>query len=136
MAKSSAEAEYRAMSSTTSELEWISHLLQDFHVCPSLLVTMHCDNKAAMHIAENLISHEITKHLRIDCHYTRDKILEVFLQTPYVPSKAQLADLLTKLLGELQHNLLTSRLGLLDSPPIPLSGGMLNISLVISQQGC
>jgi len=119
VAKSSAKAEYRAMSATTSELEWISHLLQDFHIPLSLPITMHCDNKAAMHIAANPVFHERTKHLRIDCHYTRDKIMEGFLQTAYVPSRAQLADLLTKPLGELQHHLLASRLGLLASPPPP-----------------
>jgi len=119
VAKSSAEAEYRAMSATTSELEWIVHLLHDFHVSPPLPITMHCDNKAAMHIAANPVFHERTKHLRIDCHYTRDKILEGFLHTAYVPSKNQLADLLTKPLGVLQHNLLTSRLGLMDSTPMP-----------------
>ena len=106
------------MSATTSELEWISNLLQDFHISPSLPFTMHCDNKANMHIAANSAFHERIKHLRIDCHYTRDKILEGFLQIAYVRSREQLADLMTKPLGELQHNLLTSMLGLMDSPPI------------------
>ena len=32
VAKSSVEAEYRAMSATTSELDWIAHLLQDLHL--------------------------------------------------------------------------------------------------------
>jgi len=123
VAKSSAEPKYRAMSATTSELEWISNLLYDFHLSLSLPITMHCDNKAAMHIAENPVFHEKTKHLRIYCHYIRDKILEGFLQTAYVRSKEQLADLVTKPLGELHHNLLTSRLGLLDSPLIPFGGG-------------
>jgi len=76
-----------------------------------------------MYIAENPIFHERTKHLRIDCHYTKDKILEGFLQIAYVPSKEQLANLMTKPLGELQHNLLSSRLGLVGSPPIPACGG-------------
>ena len=34
LAKSSAEAEYRAMSTTTSKLEWISYLLHDLHFTP------------------------------------------------------------------------------------------------------
>ena len=67
------------MSATTSELEWITHLLQDFHVPIPMPITLFFDNKAAQHIATNPIFHERTKHLRIDCHYTRDKILEGFL---------------------------------------------------------
>ena len=115
VAKSSAEAEYRAMSATTSELEWIAQLLQDFCIPLHLPIPLYCDNKAAMHIAANPVFHERTKHLRIDCHYTRDKLLEGFLQTSYVPSRDQLADLFTKPLGELHHNFLISRLGLVDS---------------------
>jgi len=119
VAKSSAKAEYRAMSATTSELEWVSHLLHDLHLIVQLPVLMHYDNRAAKHIAENPVFHERTKHLNIDCHYTRDKVLEGFLQTVHVSSEEQLAeDIMTKPLGESQHHYLCSRLGLLDSSPI------------------
>ena len=80
---------------------------------------MFCDNKGAQHIAQNPVFHERTKHFRIDCHYTRDKVLEGFLQTAHVSSTEQLADLMTKPLSEAQHSYLSSRLGLLDFPPIP-----------------
>jgi len=46
MSKSTAEAEYRSMSATTSELEWVFHILQDLHVPVSLPFTLYCDNKA------------------------------------------------------------------------------------------
>ena len=65
----------------------------------TLPFTLYCDNKAAQHIAENPVFHERTKHLRIDCHYTRDKLLEGFLQTAHVSSQDQLADIMTKPLG-------------------------------------
>jgi len=119
VAKSIAEAEYRAMSATTSELEWISYILHDLCVPVSLPFTLYCDNKAAMHIAKNSVFHERTKHIRIDCHYTRDKLLEGFPKTTHVSSQEQLADIMTKPLGEYQHNFLSSKLGLLDTPPIP-----------------
>jgi len=119
VAKSTAEAEYRSMSATTSELEWISYILHDLQVPVSLPFTLYCDNQAALHIAENPVFHERTKHLRIDCHYTRDKILEGFLQTAHVSSHDQLADIMTKPLSESQHFFISSKLGLLDTPPIP-----------------
>jgi len=69
MAKSSAEAEYRSMSTTASEIEWLTHLMDDFHIQVHYPITMHCDNKAAEHIAANPVFHDKTKHIRIDYHY-------------------------------------------------------------------
>jgi len=119
VAKSTAEAEYRSMSATTSELEWISYILHDLHVPSSLPYTLHCDNKVAIYIADNPIFHEKTKHIRIDCHYIRDKLLDGFLKTAHVSSQNQLADIMTKPLSESQHNSLSSKLGLMDTPSPP-----------------
>lgn len=53
LARLSAEADYRSMSATTSELEWIASLLTDFHISFPLPIPMYHDNKAAQHIVEN-----------------------------------------------------------------------------------
>jgi len=75
VSKSSVEFEYRSMSETASELVWIAGLLQDLQIPASLLNPLHCDNRAAQHIAENPVFHNTTKHLDLDCHYVRDKLL-------------------------------------------------------------
>jgi len=41
--------------------------MEDFHLIPLLLIVLHYDNKAAMHIAENSVFYERTKNLRADC---------------------------------------------------------------------
>jgi len=108
------------MSYTTSKLEWLSFLLKDIHISIPFAIPLHCDNRAAIHIAENPVFHEQTKHLNIDCHCTWDKLLEGFLHPTHVGSKNQLADIMTKPLCKAQHHYLASRLGLMDSPIIPL----------------
>ena len=107
------------MSTTASEIEWLTHLMDDFHIQVHHPITMHCDNKAAQHIAANPVFHDKTKHIRIDCHYIRDMVLEGLLQTAHVSSQTQIADIFTKPLNEVQHHFLCSRLQLMDSPPIP-----------------
>ena len=124
VSKSSAEAEYRSMSSTASEIVWIEGLLQDLQVHVTLPIYMFCDNQAAEHIAQNPVFHERTKHLKRDCHYVREQVEAGFLQTTHVQSSAQLADLLTKPLPGPQHLLLASKLGLVDCSQVQLEGGI------------
>ena len=111
VSRSSAEAEYIAMATTTCELTWILHLLQDLHVKHDKPVLMYCDNQAAIHIAANPMFHERSKHIEADCHIVRNKILDGALKTFYVSTKNQLADVFTKALGVESFLRLIRRLG-------------------------
>lgn len=57
---SSAGAKYHAMAHTTAELVWLHHLLLDLGISCHLLMTLICDNKAALQIAANPTFHERT----------------------------------------------------------------------------
>jgi hypothetical protein len=76
IARSSAEAEYRAMASTTSELIWIKQLLVELGINTREPMKMYCDNQTARHIASNPVFHERTKHIEVDCHFICEKIQE------------------------------------------------------------
>ncbi|GMI70425.1 cysteine-rich RLK (RECEPTOR-like protein kinase) 8 [Hibiscus trionum] len=119
VARSSAEAEYRSMAMTTSEIVWLKGLLKDLGNESEEPVTVFCDSKAALQIAANSVFHERTKHIEIDCHFVREKIQKGIIRTDYIPSAEQLADIMTKALGVQQHKYLMNKLGIKDvfKPP-------------------
>lgn len=87
------------------------HLLHDLSAAPSLLVHLHCDSQAAIHIAKNPVFHERTKHIELDCHFVRQKLLDGLISLSFVTSTSQLADLFTKALAGPLHRSLLSKLG-------------------------
>ncbi|PNX59385.1 putative copia-type protein, partial [Trifolium pratense] len=105
VARSSAEAEYRVMASAACEMIWLK----------GLLMTLFCDNQAAMHIATNPVFHERTKHIEVDCHFIRRQVQNHVIQTAYTRSHDQLADVFTKMLPSTQFHRLLSKLGSLTT---------------------
>ncbi|GJR10612.1 ribonuclease H-like domain-containing protein [Tanacetum coccineum] len=81
LAKSSAEAEYRAMSNVACEIIWILKILTDLKVEYTILIQMFCDSSAAMQIAANLIFHERTKHFEVGLYFLKEKINEGVFRT-------------------------------------------------------
>ncbi|GKG37691.1 ribonuclease H-like domain-containing protein [Tanacetum coccineum] len=86
LAKSSAKAEYRAMTSVTSEVTWILKILRDFKWDKVLPVNLYCDSQAAIKITANHVFHERTKYLEIDLHFVREKILFGVIKTQKISS--------------------------------------------------
>ncbi|KAL0431978.1 UNVERIFIED_CONTAM: hypothetical protein Sradi_0823800 [Sesamum radiatum] len=99
------------MAAAVCEIHWILNLLCDFGISVLLLVALHCDNKAAMHIAANLIFHERTKHIEIDCHVVRNAYKECLINLSYVCSSKQLANVFTKVLSLVYFFLLDFQAG-------------------------
>lgn len=114
MARSIAEAEYRAMANGICELMWLQVLLADLGLLNSGLMRLYCDNKAAISIAHNPVQHDRTKHIEIDRHFIKEKISSGMICMPFVQSEDQLADVFTKALGSKVFHPIVCKLGMRD----------------------
>ena len=72
MARSSAEAKYRAMSLRICEEIWLQKVLSDLRQNYHVPIKLFHDNKAAISIANNPVQHDRTKQLEIDTLYQRE----------------------------------------------------------------
>lgn len=134
VARSSAEAEYRAMSSTAAELTWLSYVLRDIGAYISAPPVLYCDNLSALYMTVNPVFHARTKHIEVDYHYVRKKVALGSLVTKFISSSEQLADLFTKSLPKLHFRMLCSKLGsklgFVQSPRPNLQGSIKNTDMI------
>ena len=114
VSRSSAEAEYRSMASAVAEVTWLIGLFNELNVSIQMPIKVWSDSKSAIQLAANPVFHERTKHIEINCHFIRDKVKTGLIQTEYVHTHQQVADLLTKGLSQAQHFHLLGKLGVLN----------------------
>ena len=95
VALSSTEAEYRAACFAACEAIWLRRLLGELSF-PQAATTLLCDNQSCIAIAKNPIFHARTKHIEVQYHYVRERVLAGELLLQYVPTAENAADILTK----------------------------------------
>jgi hypothetical protein len=113
VSRSSTESEYRALAIASAELCWIRTLLKDLGIYLSQPPLLWCDNVSALAIASNPVFHARTKHIEVDFHFVRERVLRKDLIVKFVSTIDQLADIFTKSLPsqrflDLQRNLTVS----------------------------
>jgi len=98
VARSSCEAEYMAMSDATNEIVYVRHLLSDI-VTVLGPTTLHVDNKSAIFIGNQVAPTKLSRHIGVRYHNVQQEIQEEKVKLQYVPTRDQLADIMTKNLG-------------------------------------
>ena len=114
VARSSAEAEYRALAQGICEGIWLFRVLKELRVEIDEPMKMFCDNMAAINIAKNPVHHDRTKHVELDRHFIKEKVEEGLLDLTYTPSNLQVADIFTKALPRTTFEDLISQLGMIN----------------------
>ncbi|PKU72574.1 putative mitochondrial protein [Dendrobium catenatum] len=96
VARSSTEAEYRALATATTDIIWLRRLLKEFSIPTSAPTVLLCDNISSIALANNPIFRARTKHIEIDFHFVRECIKNKLITVSYIHTVDQLADLFTK----------------------------------------
>ena len=96
------EAEYIALCSATQETVWLNRLLTDIKAPLQTPILIKEDNQGTIVVANNLISHNRTKHIDIKFHYVREALEDNIIDLIYCPTEEITADMLTKPLAQEQ----------------------------------
>ena len=75
-----------------------------------------CDNVSALSFAANLVYHARTKHIDVDYHYVREKVLNKDIIVSFISTTDQIANIFTKGLSSARFLFLKSRLKVISSP--------------------
>lgn len=75
ISRSSTKVEYRVLASKTAKFCWIRMLFTELHLPLSSTPVIWCDNKSVISLASFPVFHACTKHIEIDFHFIREKLL-------------------------------------------------------------
>jgi len=84
------------MSLVTNKLITLKQLLKGLKFEDSTQMIMICDNQTALHVVSDLLFHEKTKHIKVDCHLMKEKIEFGKTATVLVNTNDKLANIFTK----------------------------------------
>ena len=95
VSRSSAEAEYRVVANGVAEATWLRQLLLKLHSTPLRCTLVYYDNISAVYLSTNPVQHQRTKHVEIDLHFVREKVVIGQVRVLHVPTTSQFVDIFT-----------------------------------------
>lgn len=114
VALSTVEAEYMAFTRATQQALWMDKYLDEVGLSPERPAPILADNNSAIANSKNNKNHKRTKHIDVKHHFVKEKVDSNLVQFTYIPSKSNLADILTKPLARDATLYCTRGIGLTD----------------------
>ena len=108
---STIEAKYMALTEGTKQLIWLRHFIQELSIDQSQLTSLCSDNLGAIMLSQDATYHVCTKHINVTYHFIHEKVASHKAVLTYVPTKENIADILTKGLKLHQYHYLMGKLG-------------------------
>ena len=107
---SSTEAEYRSLAVGAAELAWLRQVLCDLCLFLASAPVIWCDNTSAFALASNPMFHGRTKHIEVDYHFVREKVVRGDIFVQFISTNDQIADIFTKALPSPRFHRISSKL--------------------------
>ena len=82
------------------------------------------DNKSAIFLSSNSVSHKRAKHVELDYHFLQELVISSKLRTQYVPSYLQVANIFTKSISRSLFEFFRSKLHVRSNSTLSLRGGV------------
>eukprot|EP00253_Pinus_taeda_P005839 PITA_05839 len=122
VALSTAEAEYVAATAAACQAFWMRRMLRSLGQEQAKGTVIYCDNSSAIALSKNSVFHKRTKHIDTRFHYIRELVNNGEIVLVHCKTQEQVADILTKPLGQKSFEFLRKCLGMTDNPAVETKG--------------
>nr|GFB26686.1 ribonuclease H-like domain, reverse transcriptase, RNA-dependent DNA polymerase [Tanacetum cinerariifolium] len=112
VALSSCESEFIAATAAATQALWLKRLLSKLTNFKEDKVTIRVDDKFAIQLMKNPVSHERSKHIDTEYHFIRECVEREDIQVEFVSGEYQRADILTKALPKIRFLTMRQPIGL------------------------
>jgi len=109
---SSIDAKEKAFMKGIKEVVWLWNLSTRIQGISSNPIPLFCDNQSTLKVAKNPVYHEQLKHIKIWLHFIRENVVRGTIKALYVPTREQVANILTKSLGKQRFWKLREEMGI------------------------
>ena len=90
------EAEYIATAACTGQAIWLKNILSELYLAQDGPTTIYVDNKFAISLAKNPVSHSLSKHIDKKYHFNWEQVKNKIVELVHCMTGDQLIDIFTK----------------------------------------